>query len=64
MENILKSITSIEEKITFSINLLEIAKNYCEYNFDKGQEVAAIGTLLTVILEAQKHVADSIDDLI
>ena len=64
MENILKSLTSIEEKITLSIDLLEIAKNYSEHNFDKGQEVIALGSLLEVVLEVQKHVADSLDGLI
>lgn len=64
MKNMLETLTSVEEKITLSIDLLEIAKNYCEYNFDKGQEVSAIGGLLKVVLEEQKQLADCIDDLI
>lgn len=63
MEKMLTTITQIEEKITLSIDLLEIAKDYCEFNFDKGQEVVAIGTILKVVLEEQKELADKIDDL-
>ena len=64
MENTLNKFTQIEEKITLSLDLLEIAKGYCEYNFDKGQEVAALRSILEILFETQKNLADKIDELV
>lgn len=63
MENILKKVLLLEEKITRSIDLLEIAKDYCSANFDKGREVSAIGTILDVVLDTQLELADELDDI-
>ena len=60
----LEKLSTIEEKIVLSIDLLEIAKNYCEFNFDKGKEISAIGTILEVVLNTQRNLADEIDDII
>ncbi len=60
----LEKVTSIEEKIMLSIDLLEIAKKYCESNFDKGNEIVSIGSLLGVILREQRDIVDSVDDII
>lgn len=64
MENILNNLVQLEEKITLSLDLLEVAKGYCEYNFDKGQEVVAICSILEVVLEAQRELADKLDELV
>ena len=64
MKNMLDTLSTIEEKVTLSIDLLEIAKNYCDYNFDKGQELSAVGTILKVVLDEQKSLADSLDELV
>ncbi len=64
MEKMLEKVTSIEEKIMLSIDLLEIAKKYCESNFDKGNEIVSIGSLLGVILREQRDIVDSVDDII
>ena len=63
MENILKKVLLLEKKITRSIDLLEIAKDYCSANFDKGREVSAIGTILDVVLDTQLELADELDDI-
>ena len=63
MENILKKVLLLEEKITRSIDLLESAKDYCSANFDKGREVSAIGTILDVVLDTQLELADELDDI-
>lgn len=63
MENILKKVLLLEEKIIRSIDLLEIAKDYCSANFDKGREVSAIGTILDVVLDTQLELADELDDI-
>ena len=64
MEKMLEKVTSIEEKIMLSIELLEFAKKYCESNFDKGNEIVSIGSLLGVILREQRDIVDSVDDII
>lgn len=64
MENILNNITFLEEKVTLSLDLLEIAKGYCEYNYDKGPEVVAVGSIMDVIAKVQKDIADDIDKLV
>lgn len=63
MENIFKKITLSEEKVISCINLLEIAKNYCENNYDKGTEITSLSTLLGVILEEQNELLDCIDEM-
>lgn len=63
MENILNKFSKIEEKITLSMDLLEVAKGYCEYNFDKGQEVVALNSILEIILKNQKELSDQLDEL-
>ncbi len=63
MENILKKTTLIEEKITLSLDLLEVAKGYCEKNFDKGKEVVALSSVIDILIDVQKDIADFIDEL-
>ncbi len=63
MENILKKTTLIEEKITLSLDLLEVAKGYCEKNFDKGKEVVALSSVIDILIDVQKNIADFIDEL-
>lgn len=63
MENMFKKITQSERKIISCINLLQIAKNYCEYNYDKGNEIVSLGTLLEVILEEENELLNNIDDI-
>ena len=42
MEDLIEKISHIEEQITLNINLLEIARGYCEYNFDKACEISIL----------------------
>ena len=63
MENILEKISLLEEKVSRSIDLLEIAKDYCSANFDKGKEVSAVGTIVDVILDTQLQLANELDDI-
>ena len=61
LRNIAEEVAQIEERIILNIELLEIAKSYCEYNFDKASEVSTLGAILDVILREQKALADSFD---
>ena len=64
MENFTKKISHIEEQITLNIDLLEIAKSYCDYNFDKGTEICSVGALIGVILKEQREIADCLDTIL
>ena len=52
----------MEEKINLSIDLLEIAKTYCDFNYDKSIEVPTLGSLLEIVLELQKELAKEYDN--
>ena len=64
MKNMLDTLSTIEETVMLCIDLIEIPKNYCESNFDKGQELSAVGTILKVVLGEKKSLADSLDELV
>ena len=64
MEKMLEKLGLVEEKIIRTLDLLEIARSYCEHNFDKGEEIVALSSLLGVVIERNKELVDYIDDLI
>lgn len=61
MENILIKIASLEEKMTQSVNLLEIAKTYCEFNCDKSDEISSLFSILEIILVEQKSMIGELE---
>ncbi len=63
MENTLNKYTKLEEKITLSMDLLEVARGYCEYNFDKGQEVVALHSVIELLLETHRDIAEEFDKI-
>lgn len=58
------SILNLEQKITFSINLLEVAKSYCDFHYDKSQEFIALSSVLDVLLKNQRELAGKLDGII
>ena len=64
MESFAEKISHIEKQIITNIDLLEIAKGYCEYNFDKSSEISALGAILSIILEEQKELAQCFDGIL
>lgn len=63
MENLSEIISQLEEKVLRSIDLLEIAKDYCSANFDKSKEISAVGTIVDVILDTQLKLAEELDNI-
>lgn len=55
-------ISKIEEELRESIDLTEIAKTYCEFNYDKSVEISILGTILQIILDKQQILRDKIDE--
>lgn len=64
MEDTLNKVTSMEEKITLSINLLEIAKAYCEFNREKSDEISSLFSILEIILVEQKKLISDVENLL
>lgn len=54
-------INDLEEQTFLSINLLEVAKTYCDFNYDKSDEITALGSIINIVLKNQKDVARKID---
>ena len=53
---------TIETLITENINLLEIAKTYCDANFDKSNEVSTLSSLISLLLKNQKKLSKDFDN--
>lgn len=64
MENTLNKIASIEERITQNVNLLEIAKAYCEFNCDKSDEISSLFSILEIILTEQKKLVSEVEAML
>ena len=64
MEDFAKKFSLVGEQITSNIDLLEIVKSYCDYNFDKCRELCTISSLVKIILKEQKVLAENFDNLI
>ena len=52
---------AMEEKINKTLDLLEILKAYCDFNYDKNVEIPTIGTVVEIALENQKELAKEFD---
>lgn len=66
MENILiiRTIASLEAQLNKGIDLLEMAKTYCEYNCDKSDEISTLFSILELIIKEQKDTVKSLETLI
>lgn len=66
MENtlIIKTIANLEEQLNRGIDLLEIAKTYCEFNCDKSDEIATLFSVLELIVKEQRNTVKSLESLI
>lgn len=63
IEKYIEKFNTIEEQITLSIDLLEIAKSYCDCNFDKASEVSTLGAIIGIVLKEQKNLASNFDGI-
>ena len=59
----IENMNKIEEHVNLSINLLKVAKTYCEYNFDKAGEVSTLNSIIDIVLNEQKTLANDIDSI-
>lgn len=54
---------NIERKVNFNIHLLKVAKDFCEFNFDKANEISTLFTILEIALAKQKEIASNFDNI-
>ena len=58
---IMENIVNLEERLIQNMDLLEIAKSYCEHNSYKGVEISALYSVIDIILENHKALAREFD---
>lgn len=51
----------VEQKIATNIDLLEIAKDYCEFNNDKASGISCLMSLIEVMLQNQRNLISDFD---
>ena len=54
-------IIEIEKQLNSNIDLLEIAKDYCEFNIDKSIFASRLLSMLEIILINQKKISIDLD---
>ncbi|MBR1776658.1 hypothetical protein IJ750_06280 [bacterium] len=58
----IKKLNKIEEIVISNLNLLEIAKNYCETNLEESDKFMALGTIINIMLDSQKMLLFNLDE--
>ena len=66
MENsfCVEKINEIERNINSSIDLLNIVKAYCDFNYEKSSELVAVSTAIDILLAKQLQVASDFDKFV
>ena len=58
-----EEINKIEECLWENVGLLNIAKDYCEFNSDNSGKFVALSELIEIIINKQKDIANTIDQV-
>ena len=58
-----EKLNEFERDINESIDLLSVAKGYCDLNYDKSSELVAISTVIEILLNKQLKLASDFDSL-
>ena len=59
----MEKIVEIERQLNINIDLIEVAKAYCEFNFDKSDELCTLISVFEIILDNQKKITKALDYL-
>ena len=60
---VMEEIAYLEEQLNINIDLLKIAKDYCEFNNDNISSTSSLLSLLDIVLENQKIILSKLDKL-
>ena len=58
-----EKLNEFERDINAIIDLLSVAKGYCDLNYDKSSELVAISTVIEILLSKQLKLASDFDSL-
>lgn len=56
-------IIELEQRLNVNVDLLEVAKSYCDLNSDKSTEMSSLSSVLDIVLKNQKDIAKNLDFL-
>lgn len=59
----MEKIMDIEQQINVNMDLLKIAKDYCEFNVDNSRKICSLMSLIEIILQNQKSIVSDFDKL-
>ena len=51
----------LEQKLDLNMDLLELARSYCELNTDKSREMSALHSVLDIIIDNQEDAKKTLD---
>jgi len=54
-------LNNVEQKINTNLDLLEIAKTFCDSNYEKATEIASLDSIIEIILANQKELTKDFD---
>lgn len=57
----MEKIIELEHQLNINMDLIKIAKTYCEFNFDKSDELCTLISILEVISDNQQKVTKALD---
>ena len=59
----MEKIVDIEEQMNINVDLLQIARDYCEYNIENSQATSSLMSLLEIMLQKQRNIVADFDEL-
>ena len=61
--NTIDNIIELESKVVESINLLEVAKGFCEFNYDKSADILALNSVIKIVLDNQNEIGECMEEI-
>ena len=59
----MEKILGIEEQININADLLQIARDYCEFNIDNSKIASILLSLIEILLQNQRNIVADIDEI-
>ena len=59
----MEKIIDIEEQMNANVDLLQVARDYCEYNIENSRATSSLIPLLEIMLQKQRSIVADFDEL-
>ena len=59
----MEKILGIEEQININADLLQIARDYCEFNIENSKVASILLSLIEILLQNQRNIVADIDEI-